>query len=110
MNALLQLSLLSKPIRKLPNSIIYNSPKAPSKFLMCNKQGEYVGLMILSVRERYKSSFYKCDLPYKTLHIGSIDILSKYRGKGYGSAFIDFAKRESYKQGCAQDKSQPTSS
>ena len=57
-------------------------------------------MMSVAVRERTSSSFYKCDLPYKALHIGAINIFPKYRGKGYGSDFIKFAKRESYKQGC----------
>lgn len=96
----IQSSLLSKQIRNFPKNLIYNPPSKPDRYYMANSKGEYVGNMCAFARQRYESSFYQTDLPYKTLHISSLEILEKYWGKGYGSDFIDFAKKESYRQGC----------
>ena len=68
---------------------------------MVNSSGDYVGYLCAFAKKRNESSFYKTELPFTTLHISSLEIFPKYWGKGYGSDFIDFAKKESYKQGCA---------
>lgn len=90
--------LLTKPIKSFPQNLIYNSQKSPDFYTMANEKGELVATMLASVKHKETSSVYKEFLPYKTLFIRSLNV--RQPNKGYGKAFVEFAKQESYKKGC----------
>lgn len=80
--------LIQKPIKKMPEVLIYNVPNTGRYNMFSSKEGRrgFVGVMDLSV-DNFKGQ--------DALKI--VDLLIFEREKGYGSYFINFAKALSRK-------------
>ena len=82
--------LITKPLKKIPNILIYYH-KFTTNFSMCDlKKNRYVGEMIAYPSRNIKDQF---------LYIKNINISPEFRKQGYGTKFLDFAQTLSKKLG-----------
>lgn len=88
------------PIKQapFPKGIIYHFKERNHYLLADSKSGNLVGEISLMKRPCDNLSFYNTEPGAPTLHIYSLYVHA--RGKGWGDYLIDFAKGESYRQGC----------
>ena len=93
--------LLTKPV-KMPKGLIYNHPKSCRYHLIETKTGRVIGNMCAFNVEGgiLEDNYYKIGSNKNIFHINSLEILHWKRNQGWGKYFIDFAKRESHRQGC----------
>lgn len=88
----------TKPARKLPRGLIYHAPNSNSYKLFDVKNASYVGKMIAYPKDCTKSSLYHNVEPNaKLLRVYKLEIFEKR--KGWGTYLMNFAMKESYKQG-----------
>lgn len=107
--------MITKPINKIPDVLIYKVPKPPvivgytyrksgnpALYRMADtKTGQFVGEMVGDVvvhDKSIKQDFYPLETPYKSFYIAELQIEEK--SMGYGSKFINFAKSLSRQFGC----------
>lgn len=107
--------MLIRPLGKLPNILIYKSPKPvniigytyrrsgkPALYRMIDvKTGKYVGEMVGApvVHDSHIGhDFYPIKTPYNSFYIA--DLQMEERFMGYGKKFLDFAQVLSKKSGC----------
>jgi len=99
--------MITRPIGKLPEVLIYKVPQPPAIIgytyrktgkpalyrMADTRTGQYVGEMIGEVVEHDKSikhTFYPIKTPYKSFYIAELQI--EEQSRGYGNKFIEFAK------------------
>lgn len=92
--------LNTKPLNKIPKGLIYKSPNSKVYYLTNTKTGECVGQMCAFAKDCTKSSFYDVEPNGTTFHIYSFEIYEEHKRKGWGTYFANFAKNESFNQGC----------
>ena len=84
---------------KIPTRLIYKTPKNDLYRMVDSRSGKMLGEMLAFVNTNTDKCFYtNLELPYKSFHIASLEIVDK--NKGYGREFIDFAKVLSKRNGC----------
>lgn len=98
MNKLQNSILYTTPLKNIPKGLIYKGPKNNAYHLVNTETGEYVGKMYAYTRDCTNSAYYSVEPNGKTFHIYSFEIYDQL--KGWGKYLADFAKKESYKQGC----------
>lgn len=106
--------MLIRPIRKIPDVLIYKVPQAPKIIgyiyrksgnpelyrMIDTRTGHYVGEMLGDMVVHDKNihqEFYPIKTPYQSYYIAELNI--EERGKGYGSKFVEFAKNLSKQSG-----------
>ena len=92
--------LYTKPLKQIPKGLIYKVPTNSSYRLFSTNDGSFVGKMYAYAKDCTNSSFYDVEPNGETFHIYSFEIFDEYKRKGWGEYFAQFAKNESYKQGC----------
>jgi len=90
--------LYAKPLKNIPKGLIYQSPKSETYYLASTETGKCVGRMYAYAKDCTNSAFYEVEPNGKTFHIYSFEIYDQR--KGWGTYFANFAKKESFKQGC----------
>lgn len=91
--------LPTKPASTLPRGLIYHSPNSRFYNLLDVKNNNFVGYMIAFPQNCTKSSLYfNVEPNAEAFRVYKLKIFEKR--KGWGTYLMDFAKRESYKQGC----------
>lgn len=107
--------MITRPIQKLPNILIYKFPEPPLIFgytyrhsgkpvlyhMVDTKTGKFVGEMvghIVTHDSSIKQDFYPIKEPYKSFYIAELKMNERF--KGYGRKFIELAQNLSKKSGC----------
>ena len=95
-------SIFVKTPRTMPKGLIYNHPKSDKYILIETKTRQIIGDMVaLNVKsDEFETNFYKIGSDKNIFYINSLDIVYWKRNQGWGKYLIDFAKHESYRQGC----------
>ena len=84
--------------KQMPKRLIYNPGKSFCYNLFDCTNRKLVGEMIAYPIDCYETEGYKNIINGKSYHIASLCAYEKNRG--YGSDLINFAKQQSYKNGC----------
>ena len=92
--------LLTKPITKMPKGLIYKSKLGDYYRLIETKTGKYVGSMRAFPIFNDKSYYDNYGINDSVFYISHLEIESKFQQKGWGTYFIDFAKKECINQNC----------
>ena len=95
-----KISSLTPRLKQFPKGLIYKVPNRSSYRLVDSKTGNLVGKMQAFPVDGYIYSYYNLNRDEKIFRIYSLDIEENEQNKGWGKYFIDFAKKESYRQGC----------
>ena len=91
--------LIPKP-KSFPRGLIYNVPKSNFYRLIDSKKGIIVGEMLAYPESNSVKNIYDAAPEKNVFRIYSLEINFSQQRMGWGKYFIDFAKKESYKQGC----------
>ena len=91
--------LAHKP-KPFPKGLIYNPRNSENYYLMSTKTGKFVGKMIARPIKNDKFCYADKEETDLIFYIHSLEIFPKYREKGWGSYFLDFAKKESFNKNC----------
>ena len=92
--------LLTKPIKKMPKGLIYNPKGSDLYRLVATKTGKFVGEMRAYPIFNDKSYYANYDFNDPIFYINLLDIEQNYQKNGWGTYFIDFAKKECINQNC----------
>lgn len=93
------LSIVTQPLKKVPNELIYNYKNKNIYTMYDLKTQKVVGTMFSKPLELNTSNFYQdTKIPYNSYHICELEIFEKL--KGFGKKFINFAKRQSFRENC----------
>lgn len=96
-------SMLTPRVRQLPRGLIYNfdNEKKTLYRLFDTKSGDLVGRMLAIPETRRRENFYNLDNDEDLIfRIHSLEIEESQRNKGWGTYFMNYAKKESYRQNC----------
>ena len=93
--------LTTKPI-KMPKGLIYKHPNKDVYRLIETKTGKVIGKMsaFITKSDALEMDFYKIGPDKDIFYINSLEVSPWKRNQGWGEYFMDFAKRESFRQGC----------
>ena len=88
----------TRPTAPLSKYYVY---KNGNKYQMCDRNGNYVGNMVAHPERIFdKFTYYPKIKNYASLYIANLFINKNFRSKGAGKAFLNIAKRESYRRNC----------
>ena len=91
---------LTPKIKSFPKGLIYRVPRTDFYKLIETKSGAIVGDMLAYPELNSVRNIYNVSAEKKVFKIYSLDINFFQQRKGWGEYFMNFAKQESYKQGC----------
>ena len=92
-------TLLTPRVKELPKSLIYKVPTIGCYRMFETKTGNYLGEM-RAFTEKNIRKIYDMDEDSQIYRVYSLKIKSSERHKGWGTCFMNFAKRQSYRTGC----------
>ena len=92
-------TLLTPKVNRIPRGLIYRVPTEDIYNLVETKTGRFIGKMCAFVVDN-KNNIYDVSVDAKTYRVYSLEIEESEQNKGWGTYFMDFAKRQSYREGC----------
>ncbi len=95
-----QKSILMTKTFPLPKGLIYHAKGKNEYRLIDIGAKKLVGTMTAFGIDVEHDDFYSLSPGQKIFHIFTLEIDKLHRNKGWGSYFVDFAKKESYEKNC----------
>lgn len=88
-----------KPIKELPEYLIYFNRRTSNYDLISTATGERLGKMCARPEAIYDNTYYKTNKPYSSFYISSLWVDPKHRREGVGKSLVNLAKIESFRRG-----------